>query len=915
MLEVRNLCKTYRPKRGVPVKAIDRISLSLPETGMVFLLGKSGSGKSTLLNLLGGLDRYDSGDILVGGMSTGAFRQVHFDSYRNTYVGFIFQEYNLLDEFTVGANIALAIELQGRRAEDAEINEILREVDLVGYGNRRTNELSGGQKQRVAIARALVKKPKIIMADEPSGALDENTGRAVFETLKKLSAERLVVVVSHDREFAETYGDRIIELADGRVIDDRVVEELEETEVATALTYTEEGVEIPADYQLTEEDRLAINEYLRARQGGKLTVKGTAGARRFVPAQNTEKTEAEPKSSVGNTSPDKGFHLIKSRLPLRSAFRIGASALGYKKVRLVFTILLSVVAFILFGLSDTIASYDHVRTATNSIMDTEVRYASFAKTVKNYDYYNSGYNMTEAELAEVREKTGLPLVAVYNTQRNLSFSMQYNTESEGIKDLGLQLRATRFTNFAEITEDSMRQMGYDLVAGRIPDGSKDEIAISDYIYETFRLGGYAPFGTSDYTEIKTEADMLGKTLSLGGTEYEIVGVYDTHFDFDRYAILREDMSELPTADTLTYFIMMSEYNYEIEYGFASVAYTGEGFLEHYMEKNPHRPSFRGDIWFGGKGLEESDVVMDVWVDTVIPYSEELPENAVFFEEGKTTLQKGEIVVPLTAVNVWDYKGEHGYTTEEIIEYIRANPEINLQGWSEDNELFNISYRIVGYIEFPEGEWTEADQRDANLLYCADEDFGFLTNDHGLYAYAVAPMPTTRADVEKLVELSITTDKDYRFELQNGVCYELSMVSELLAVLGDVFLWIGIGFAVFAALLFSNFIATSVAYKKQEIGILRAIGSRSNDVFRIFFSEAFIIALISFAISAVGTGLIAALINAGLRESTGLLITILGFGIRQIALILAISVGVAFLASFLPVRRIAAKRPIDAIRDR
>ena len=180
MLEIRDLKKTYRPKRGVPVRAIDGISLTLPERGMVFLLGKSGSGKSTLLNLLGGLDRYDGGDILVYGKSTRDFRQVHFDSYRNTYVGFIFQEYNLLDEFSVGANIALAIELQGRRAEDAEINEILREVDLVGYGARRTNELSGGQKQRVAIARALVKKPKIIMADEPSGALDEKTRKKSF---------------------------------------------------------------------------------------------------------------------------------------------------------------------------------------------------------------------------------------------------------------------------------------------------------------------------------------------------------------------------------------------------------------------------------------------------------------------------------------------------------------------------------------------------------------------------------------------------------------------------------------------------------------------------------------------------------------------------------------------------------------
>ena len=200
MLEAVNLSKVYKIKKGVPVTALDNVSIRFPEKGMVFLLGKSGSGKSTLLNVLGGLDKYDSGEIRIKGVSSGNFKQKHFDSYRNTYVGFIFQEYNVLDDFTVGANIALSMELQGKKATNKEINEILKQVDLEGMGSRKPNELSGGQKQRVAIARALVKKPEIIMADEPTGALDSNTGKQVFDTLKKLSATKLVIVVSHDRE-------------------------------------------------------------------------------------------------------------------------------------------------------------------------------------------------------------------------------------------------------------------------------------------------------------------------------------------------------------------------------------------------------------------------------------------------------------------------------------------------------------------------------------------------------------------------------------------------------------------------------------------------------------------------------------------------------------------------------------------
>ena len=241
MLETKNLRKIYKTKKGVSVEALKGISLKFPEKGMIFLLGKSGSGKSTLLNLLGGLDKYDDGEIIIKGVSSKNFKQNHFDSYRNTYVGFIFQEYNVLEEFTVGANIALAIELQGRKATDEEISKILRQVDLDGFGDRKPNELSGGQKQRVAIARALVKNPQIIMADEPTGALDSNTGKQVFDTLKKLSEEKLVIVVSHDREFAEQYGDRIIELADGKVISDVEKTDGDEIDFSQGISFEEDG--------------------------------------------------------------------------------------------------------------------------------------------------------------------------------------------------------------------------------------------------------------------------------------------------------------------------------------------------------------------------------------------------------------------------------------------------------------------------------------------------------------------------------------------------------------------------------------------------------------------------------------------------------------------------------------------------
>ena len=309
MLSCKDLCKTYKPKKGVPVKALDNVSLTFPDTGMIFLLGKSGSGKSTLLNVLGGLDRCDSGDIIVKGTSTRDFDQSHFDSYRNTYIGFIFQEYNILEEFSVGANVALAIELQSRKATDEEINRILKEVDLEGYGQRRPNELSGGQKQRVAIARALVKNPEIIFADEPTGALDSATGKQVFDTLKKLSHEHLVIVVSHDREFAEGYADRIIELADGRVIDDvsLIARAAAETDEAPAgPVYDGDTIIIPPEYHLTEEDRLQINAYL-------------AGHEKRITAAAPRSRRPSPKASCRKRIPAFRSYAPNCRLKARPA--------------------------------------------------------------------------------------------------------------------------------------------------------------------------------------------------------------------------------------------------------------------------------------------------------------------------------------------------------------------------------------------------------------------------------------------------------------------------------------------------------------------------------------------------------------------------------------------------------------------
>lgn len=219
MLSLKNISKTYKSKKGVLCRALTDISLNFGEKGLTFLLGKSGCGKTTLLNILGGLDKADSGEMFYNGVCV-QNEEKALNEYRNGYVGFVFQDYNLIDEFTVEQNIEVALSLQNGENKLQAVKAALETVGLDGSEKKYPSELSGGQKQRVAIARAIVKDSKIILADEPTGNLDSETGEAIFNLLKEISKDKLVIVVTHDKESTEKYGDRTVEMRDGKIVSD-----------------------------------------------------------------------------------------------------------------------------------------------------------------------------------------------------------------------------------------------------------------------------------------------------------------------------------------------------------------------------------------------------------------------------------------------------------------------------------------------------------------------------------------------------------------------------------------------------------------------------------------------------------------------------------------------------------------------
>ena len=221
MLQLKKIRKEYKTGDLVQT-ALNDVSLNLRDSEFVAILGPSGSGKTTLLNIIGGLDRYDSGDLVINGISTKKYTDRDWDSYRNHTIGFVFQSYNLIPHQTVLANVELALTISGISGAERKrrATEALQTVGLGNQLHKHPSEMSGGQMQRVAIARALVNNPDILLADEPTGALDSETSIQVMELLKEVAKDRLVVMVTHNPELAQQYATRIVRLRDGSIQSD-----------------------------------------------------------------------------------------------------------------------------------------------------------------------------------------------------------------------------------------------------------------------------------------------------------------------------------------------------------------------------------------------------------------------------------------------------------------------------------------------------------------------------------------------------------------------------------------------------------------------------------------------------------------------------------------------------------------------
>ncbi len=332
MIKITSLYKVYRSKKLRRHAALNNINLTLPDAGLVFVLGKSGSGKSTLLNLIGGLDKITSGTIEVDGNDISRLNERKMCNYRNSHVGFIFQDYHLIEELTVYDNILLSLNL--RRMKDyGDVSMALAKVGLAGYEHRYPSELSGGERQRVAIARAIVKEPRIILADEPTGNLDNQTSTSIIELLREISREHLILVVSHNRRDALTYADRIIELSGGRVVDDY-------TRNAGAVGGVRPSGNVmvyPEGRELSDEDIAILN--------ANITRPIVKSKSQFV---NTRESDEEPTF----------IEIVKEKLSFFKKMRLSRKFLKSKALAIALSSFMVAVIMVIMSLAQTIIAFD-----------------------------------------------------------------------------------------------------------------------------------------------------------------------------------------------------------------------------------------------------------------------------------------------------------------------------------------------------------------------------------------------------------------------------------------------------------------------------------------------------------------------------------------------------------------------------
>ena len=865
MLQLKNITKNYLSGDN-KVQALNGIDIEFRENEFVSILGQSGCGKTTLLNIIGGLDRYTSGDLIINGKSTKEFKDKDWDTYRNHSVGFVFQSYNLIPHQTVLANVELALTISGvgKTERRKRAIEALQKVGLGDQINKKPNQMSGGQMQRVAIARALVNDPDILLADEPTGALDSKTSVQVMEILKEISKDRLIIMVTHNPELAKKYSSRIVKLLDGKIIDDS------------------------NPYKSSEEDvKKARN---KKDKSGKASMKFTTAVR----------------LSLNNLMTKKGRTFLTSF----------AGSIGIIGIALILSLSHGMQSYINRVEEDTLSSYP-LTIQEASIDVTSMLEAMMGNGEK--EEHNDNKIYSRPIVNNILETVSTKL----QTNNLEEFKKYLESGDTNIKDYinAIQYEYNLKLNIYKQNEDkTYQQVNPSKVFDELGFG---EMMESRQSTSSMMSGSMTMTQTDVWNEMLDNQNLLQSQYDvLAGnwpTKYnEVVLIVDENSEISDYTLYSLGIKDIKELNESMEKIKNKE---KVEAG-ESESYSYDDLLNYKFKILLNTDYYKksGNAW---QDMSNDDEYMK----NVVENAEEITIVGIIKPNEETVSSSGAGMIGYTK-ELKEYVINKINETE-IVKEQKENSNINVFTGIEFPENQNSSFdysQLTDEQRMYMATLSEAELAELMKNYAENST---ATYDSNLSTLGVVDLnkPSTINIYPKDFEskdMITTRISEYNDKQtndgkeENVITYTdivgvmMSSVSTIINVISYVLIaFVGISLVV-SSIMIGIITYISVLERTKEIGILRSIGASKKDVSRVFNAETLIIGLVAGLIGIVVTLLLNIPINMIIKSIVGIS-NISKLPTAGAIILVVISVGLTMIAGLIPARFAAKRDPVEALR--
>lgn len=881
MLQLKNIVKEYEVG-GNRITALKGISVAFRKNEFVSVLGPSGCGKTTLLNIIGGLDQYTTGDLVIRGRSTRDYRDRDWDTYRNNSVGFVFQSYNLIPHQTVLANVELALTLSGVSREERRrrARDVLEKVGLGDQLHKKPNQMSGGQMQRVAIARALVNDPDILLADEPTGALDSATSVQIMEILKEVAKDRLVIMVTHNPELAEQYSTRIVRLKDGQIIDDSDPYEKPQTEAAPPKK--EKGRKKAGRNSMSLFTALSLSmNNLMTKKGrtfltafaGSIGIIGIAlilaisnGVQSYI-----DRVEKDTLSSYPVTINEKA---VDSASLLTSLMDSGKKEPDHDM--------------------DRIYSSDILGSMLD-MMSTEVKsnnlsgFKQYLEESDEIDQYAADIQYSyDLDLQVYASDTGNGIVRVNPSSvfETMGMSSMANMSNMMTSMTGTGSRVDVFEEL--MGNQTLRETQYDLVEGRWPEKADEVVLIVDENNEVSDYTLYA-LGLKDQNEMKDLMEKVknGETLDSEGTSYsydEILGMtfrlvlqpdlYEKNeeglwiYKGEDESFMKEAIANGRELRVVGIIRVDPEQNNRTETG--GIGYT-QALTQWVMEE-----------------INDSQMVNEQKADPIHDVCTGLPFTDT--EEAEKIRAEQEDAAPRYDLSQFSAEQQAYLATLSSEELQQVMTQYGVSPMEEEVKISSSTYeenlRVLGVC----------DEKKPSGITIYPRDFDAKES--------ICTMITEYNDQQEKEEDTIDYT-DYIGLMMNSVTTIVNMITYVLIAFVAISL-------IVSSIMIGIITYISVLERTKEIGILRSIGASKKDISRVFNAETLIEGFVAGALGILITLLLCIPINLVVESLTGVA-GIAALPWQGAVILVAISILLTMIAGLIPSRMAAKKDPVVALR--